>query len=292
LTMHIQLLTTSFLCTYDFPYLHNSVTRPCASTLKQLTSLRDAFDLLVHEHRAGTTEAPAVRSFYWSATTLDDAVHLISDYAGLSVLPQLSLSNRPLLMSSDDSNTFRTQSTRVITNLPLPYCLIRLMTHNPIWSYAALMPATLPTNSEPADELTKSRKRIGINPAEDALLLMGLADFHGARLSPEEGDTECNIDPETGEPVCQPGKYASYQFIRKHLLPFRTMLQLRSRRWNLVGSKRGCANVPPEQSTPTDKLAQLFRSLSQQKTLKCAMLAQLTKDLAEQAVPYRVSYRH
>ncbi|THD25536.1 hypothetical protein D915_003645 [Fasciola hepatica] len=290
LSMHIQLLTTSFLCTFDFSYLHQSVTRPCASALKQLTSLRDAFDLLVHERQTGGTEQLSIRSFYWSAATLNDAVHLISDYAGLSVLPQLSLSNRPLLMSSDDPNTFRTQSTRVVTSLPIPYCLIRLMTHNPIWSYPALMPATLPTNTEPADELSKSRKRIGIDPAEDALLLMGLADFHGAGLSRDD-DKEAAVDEETGEPVCHPGQYVAYQFIRKQLLPFRTMLQLRSRRWNLVGSKRGCAGLPSVETSPTDRLALLFRSVSRKKTLKCSMLTQLVKNLAEQAVPYRLAYR-
>lgn len=291
LSMHIQLLTTSFLCTYDFSHLHQSVTRPCASALKQLTTLRDAFDLVVQERRTGRTEPLSVRSFYWGVSTLDDAVHLISDYAGLSVLPQLSLSSRPLVMSSDDSSTCRTQSTRVVTSLPLPYCLIRLMTHNPIWSYQALMPATLPTNTETTDDLSKSRKRIPIDPAEDALLLMGLADFRSAGFARDETNTEMATDEEANEPASQPKQYVTYQFIRKQLLPFRTMLQLRSRRWNLVGSKRGCAGLPPVETSPTDRLALLFRSVSRQKTLKSSMLTELVENLAEQAVPYRLQYR-
>ncbi|CAL8088150.1 unnamed protein product [Calicophoron daubneyi] len=265
LGMHIQLLTTSFLCTYDFPRLRQAVTQPCARALKELASRREAFDLMAEQH-VGYRLPARLTSFYWVCPSLDEAVQLVSDYAGLSCLPRLP---KPRMDSYTNKKQWRS-IPRSAFNMPLPRCLVRLMTNNPVWSYAYLMPAALPSTFDLTRD--EAAHRVIYHPSEDALILMGLADFG------------------FGESAKKRRPYITYHLIRKHLLPCRTLLQLRARRWNLLGSKAVGTTTSTSPNCvvplPTRRLHQLYSSLSDRHPISQELLQQFADEVATVAFPY------
>ncbi|TGZ52506.1 hypothetical protein CRM22_010617 [Opisthorchis felineus] len=282
LGMHIQLLTTNFLCTYDFVHLHSSVTRVCASALKELASRRDAFDLMVQQRSQsiGTSHQPT--SFYRSCPTLDEAVQLITDYAGLSFLPLLP--HNPHRPGSDVSSP-STKNSRVpiAPSIPLPHCLLRLMVNNRIWSYPYLMPSSLPSKPDPLSG-PQCRRRIFFHSSEDALILLGLADFSGTYIPPE---------PESDEPQFNHSRYLTYRLIQKHLLPHRNLLQLRTRRWSLLSNHSSQEKLMSLANLPlaTRHLVQLFSGISSTSPLNKRTLHKLADEVAPCSIPHRFSLR-
>ncbi|CAH8641032.1 unnamed protein product [Heterobilharzia americana] len=167
-------------------------------------------------------------TFYWHCPTLEMAVDLISDYAGLSMLPRLPWN--PYKQGVANSLT-KSQSFA----LPIPYCLLRIMINSPIWSYACLMPTVLGPHP-------KSHVRLIFHPSEDALMIMGLADFSGAlirsrKIIQPKLSHQRRLSRGHGSLNKQPGRYIAYRLIGRHILPYRTLLQLRSRRWNLLANR-------------------------------------------------------
>ncbi|CAH8675343.1 gon-4-like [Schistosoma haematobium] len=277
LVMHIQLLTTNFLLTYDFPDMHEYVTRPCATLLKTLIAKRQAFDLVALQQNI--PDKYPVTSFYWCCPTLEMAVDLISDYAGLSMLPRLPWN--PYKQGVGNSLT-KSQSFA----LPIPYCLLRIMTNSPIWSYACLMPTVLGPHP-------KSHVRLIFHPSEDALMVMGLADFSGALSR-----TRKSLEPKTlnyhhqsrsrGSKCKQPCRYIAYRLIGRHILPYRTLLQLRSRRWNLLANRDSIDNAGDSKHVPvaTRRLLQLYTELSQPGEVDLKRIQQYANEMTTLAAPY------
>ncbi|VDP24589.1 unnamed protein product [Schistosoma mattheei] len=277
LVMHIQLLTTNFLLTYDFPDMHEYVTRPCATLLKTLIAKRQAFDLVALQQNI--PDKYPVTSFYWCCPTLEMAVDLISDYAGLSMLPRLPWN--PYKRGVGNSLT-KSQSFA----LPIPYCLLRIMTNSPIWSYACLMPTVLGPHP-------KSHVRLIFHPSEDALMVMGLADFSGALSR-----TRKSLEPKTlnyhhqsrsrGSKCKQPCRYIAYRLIGRHILPYRTLLQLRSRRWNLLANRDSIDNAGDSKHVPvaTRRLLQLYTELSQPGEVDLKRIQQYANEMTTLAAPY------
>ncbi|TNN07515.1 GON-4 isoform X4 isoform 1 [Schistosoma japonicum] len=278
LVMHIQLLTTNFLLTYDFPNMHESVTRPCATLLKTLIAKRQAFDLVALQQNIPDKSNP-VTSFYWCCPTLEMAVDLISDYAGLSMLPRLPWNP---YKQGVGNNLTKSQSFA----LPIPYCLLRIMINSPIWSYACLMPTVLGPHP-------KSHVRLIFHPSEDALMIMGLADFSGALIR-----TRKSLEPRTfnyhhisrsrGSQCKQPCRYIAYRLIGRHILPYRTLLQLRSRRWNLLANRDSIDNAGDSKHIPvaTRRLLQLYTELSQPGEVDLKGIQQYANEMTTLAVPY------
>ncbi|CAH8436884.1 unnamed protein product [Dicrocoelium dendriticum] len=286
--MHVQLLTTNFLCSYDFPHLHSTVTRPCACALKELASRRDAFDLMAQQRIGLDTSHASIRSCYWSCSCLDDAVQLITEYAGLSILPRIPKSTRRSDASSavPDSSTslLGNQKRSGLGNLPLPLCLIHLMLNNPIWSYPYLMPASLPALHEPSDHF-QSRRRVAFHSSEDALILLGLADFCNTSTQPS---TETRGD---GEQQSTHGRYLTYRLVRKHLLPHRNLLQLRTRRWNLISGRAAMRRKHSLGLTPipTRRLLQLYSNCT---PLDREFLHSLADEVATSSIPHHIPFRY
>ncbi|CAH8679575.1 unnamed protein product [Schistosoma rodhaini] len=278
LVMHIQLLTTNFLLTYDFPDMHEFATRPCATLLKTLIAKRQAFDLVALQQNIPAKYYP-VTSFYWCCSTLEMAVDLISDYAGLSMLPRLPWN--PYKQGVGNSLT-KSQSFA----LPIPHCLLRIMTNSPIWSYACLMPTVLGPHP-------KSHVRLIFHPSEDALMVMGLADFSGALSR-----TRKSLEPKTfnyhnqsrsrGSQCKQPCRYIAYRLIGRHILPYRTLLQLRSRRWNLLANRDSIDNAGDSKHIPvaTRRLLQLYTELSQPGEVDLKRIQQYANEMTTLASPY------
>ncbi|KAK4474637.1 hypothetical protein MN116_001772 [Schistosoma mekongi] len=278
LVMHIQLLTTNFLLTYDFPNMHESVTRPCATLLKTLIAKRQAFDLVALQQSVPDKSNP-ITSFYWCCPTLEMAVDLISDYAGLSMLPRLPWNP---YKQGVGNNLTKSQSFA----LPIPYCLLRIMTNSPIWSYACLMPTVLGPHP-------KNHVRLIFHPSEDALMIMGLADFSGALIR-----TRKSVEPRTfnyyhiprgrGSQCKQPCRYIAYRLIGRHILPYRTLLQLRSRRWNLLANRDSIDNAGDSKHIPvaTRRLLQLYTELSQPGEVDLKGIQQYANEMTTLAVPY------
>ncbi|CAH8574936.1 unnamed protein product [Schistosoma turkestanicum] len=278
LVMHIQLLTTNFLLTYDFPDMHECSTRPCATLLKTLIAKRQAFDLVALQQNIPDKSQP-VTSFYWCCPTLEMAVDLISDYAGLSMLPRLPWN--PYKQGVGSSLT-KSQSFA----LPIPYCLLRIMINSPIWSYACLMPTVL-------GPYPKSHVRLIFHPSEDALMVMGLADFSGAltrtRKSLEPRSFHYHhISRSRGSQCKQPCRYIAYRLIGRHILPYRTLLQLRSRRWNLLANRDNIENAGDSKPIPaaTRRLLQLYTELSQPGEVDLKGIQQYANEMTTLAVPY------
>ncbi|KER24458.1 hypothetical protein T265_07885 [Opisthorchis viverrini] len=282
LGMHIQLLTTNFLCTYDFVHLHSSVTRVCASALKELASRRDAFDLMAQQRSQSMGSRHQPTSFYRSCPTLDEAVQLITDYAGLSFLPLLP--RNPHRPGSDVSSP-STKNSRVpvAPSIPLPHCLLRLMVNNRIWSYPYLMPSSLPSKPDPLSG-PQCRRRIFFHSSEDALILLGLADFSGTYIPPE---------PESDEPQFNHSRYLTYRLIQKHLLPHRNLLQLRTRRWSLLSNHSSQEKLMSLANLPlaTRHLVQLFSGISSTSPLNKRTLHKLADEVAACSIPHRISLR-
>nr|CAH8872920.1 unnamed protein product [Trichobilharzia regenti] len=280
LGMHIQLLTTSFLLTYDFPDMHESTTRPCASLLKTLVAKRQAFDLVALQKKVSGA-IHSVTSFYWRCPTLDMAVDLISDYSGLSMLPRLPW------------NPYKQGVGHMLTKsqsfaFPIPYCLLDIMINSPIWSYAYLMPTVLGPHP-------KSHVRLVFHPSEDALMIMGLADFSGAL-------TRCRraLESKMSSQRCfsrslksqnkQPGRYIAYRLIGRYILPHRTFLQLRSRRWNLLANRDSIDNAGDSKpvSVATRYLLQLYKELSQPGEVDLKRMQQYANEMSSLAIPYGI----
>ncbi|KAF5401652.1 hypothetical protein PHET_04841 [Paragonimus heterotremus] len=302
LGMHVQLLTTQFLCTYDFSHLHLSVTRPCASALRELASRRDAFDLMASQQlvQASTGEPTGfennnVRSFYWSCPSLSEAVRLISDYAGLSLLPRipkhLNRSGGAPVIDTGHQAGFAAQRRSFAANhLPLPLCLIRLMTGNPIWSYPYLMPCILPALYEPP-EVPQRRRRLAFHPPEDALILLGLDDFSATFLPPAE-NTEPAVPTLHDDLQSHQSRYLTYRMVRKHLLPHRTLLQLRTRRWNLLSSF-SANKLKARSLTPlaTSRLYELYVDVPHRAPLNKRLLRTFAEEVSKCSIPQHIPLR-
>ncbi|KAF7232350.1 hypothetical protein EG68_09424 [Paragonimus skrjabini miyazakii] len=302
LGMHVQLLTTQFLCTYDFSHLHLSVTRPCASALRELASRRDAFDLMASQQlvQASTGESTGcennnVRSFYWSCPSLSEAVRLISDYAGLSLLPRipkhLNRSGGATAIDTGHQAGLAAQRRSFTANhLPLPLCLIRLMTGNPIWSYPYLMPCILPALYEPP-EVPQRRRRLAFHPPEDALILLGLDDFSATFLPPAE-NTEPAVPTFHDDLQSHQSRYLTYRMVRKHLLPHRTLLQLRTRRWNLLSSfsanKLKTRSLVP---LATSRLYELYVDVPHRAPLNKRLLRTFAEEVSKCSIPQHIPLR-
>ncbi|KAF6774418.1 hypothetical protein AHF37_06575 [Paragonimus kellicotti] len=302
LGMHVQLLTTQFLCTYDFSHLHLSVTRPCASALRELASRRDAFDLMASQQivQASTGEPTGcennnLRSFYWSCPSLSEAVRLISDYAGLSHLPRIpkhfNRSGGATVIDAGHQAGLTAQRRSFAANhLPLPLCLIRLMTGNPIWSYPYLMPCMLPTLYEPP-EVPQRRRRLAFHPPEDALILLGLDDFSATFLPPAE-NTEPAVPTFHDDLQSHQSRYLTYRMVRKHLLPHRTLLQLRTRRWNLLSSysanKLKTRSLAP---LATSRLYELYVDVPHRAPLNRRLLRTFAEEVSKCSIPQHIPLR-
>ncbi|CAH8872801.1 unnamed protein product [Trichobilharzia szidati] len=280
LGMHIQLLTTSFLLTYDFPDMHESTTRPCASLLKTLVAKRQAFDLVALQKKVSGA-IHSVTSFYWRCPTLDMAIDLISDYSGLSMLPRLPW------------NPYKQGVGHILTKsqsfaFPIPYCLLDIMINSPIWSYAYLMPTVLGPHP-------KGHVRLVFHPSEDALMVMGLADFSGAlsrcrRILESKMSSQRCFSRNLKSKNKQPGRYIAYRLIGRYILPHRTFLQLRSRRWNLLANRDSIDNAGDSRpvSVATRYLLQLYKELSQPGEVDLKRIQQYANEMSSLAIPHGI----
>nr|CAH8875530.1 unnamed protein product [Trichobilharzia regenti] len=280
LGMHIQMLTTSFLLTYDFPDIHESTTRPCASLLKTLVAKRQAFDSVALQKK-GSSAVHSVTSFYWRCPTLDMAVDLISDYAGLSMLPLLPW------------NPYKQKAGHAVTKsqsfaFPIPYCLLEIMINSPIWSYAYLMPTVLGPHP-------KSHIRLMFHPSEDALVIMGLADFSGAlshyrRILESKMFSQHRFSRALNSQNKQPGRYIAYRLICRHILPHRTFFQLRSRRGNLLANCDSIDNAGDSKpvSVATRYLLHLYKELSQPGEVDLERIQKYANEMSSLAIPYGI----
>ncbi|CAH8874643.1 unnamed protein product [Trichobilharzia szidati] len=280
LGMHIQLLTTSFLLTYDFPDMHESTTRPCASLLKTLVAKRQAFDLVALQKKVSSA-VHSVTSFYWRCPTLDMAIDLISDYSGLSMLPRIrwNACKQRLGQTLTKSPSF---------TFPIPYCLLDIMINSPIWSYAYLMPTVLGPHP-------KSHVRLVFHPSEDALVIMGLADFSGAlsrccRILESKMFSQRRFSRALKSQNKQPGRYIAYRLIGRHILPHRTFLQLRSRRSNLLANCDSIDNAGDSKpvSVATRYLLHLYKELSQPGEVDLERIQQYANEMSSLAIPYGI----
>nr|CAH8860125.1 unnamed protein product [Trichobilharzia regenti] len=285
LGMHIQLLTTSFLLTYDFPDMHESTTRPCASLLKTLVAKRQAFDLIALQKKVSGVAIHSLTSFYWRCPTLDMAVDLISDYSGLSMLPR-SPWNNPYNKPGVGHAVNKSQSF----GFPIPYCLLDIMVNSPIWSYAYLMPTVLGPHP-------KNQVRLVFHPSEDALMIMGLADFSGALITRRRKALESKVSSRRcfsktlKSQNKQLGRYIAYRFIGRYILPHRTFLQLRSRRWNMLANRDSIDNAGDSKpvSLATRYLLQLYKELSQpDDELDLKRMQQYANKMSSLATPYGI----
>lgn len=270
LNMHVQQLTTNFFLSYDFLHLHQSITSCCAILLKKLVCQREMFDLVVSQEQSDPTKW--IKSFYWKCSVLDQALDLISDYQGLSMLPLFHCTKR--------SNN---RDSTLCQCLPIPKCLLEVMSNSPIWSYANLMPISLGLS-------TQTNTRLSTTSAEDALLILSLASCKNLVI---QTNSKCSSlmghvkHLKNGHKKSQ----LAYYLISKYFLPHRSPLQLRTRRWNLFANQdfvRGNSTSKHLQLA-TRYLYNIYSHLTRSGYLPSNLLRTYVTELVKISIPRRLN---
>ncbi|VEL11320.1 unnamed protein product [Protopolystoma xenopodis] len=252
--MHIQLLATTFLLTYDQPLHYADITERSARLILDLHSRGASLNSVAgpssfdHEtndnvdvsasHDGKLVNMPVNTSpLSLLASQTSAAYHLVQSYAGLELLPIL-----PNASTEHSVTNFRDIGDKLysvaasplpIMPAPIPLCLARLFVTSPIWCYPDLLLFSMPASCK-GEGMPSPRKRAFLT-CEDVLFLIGLANFAGAWTDLIRAKAETNQNEnEDQEPLPIRRFFRAYSAIVQHLLPHRSPAQLRKRRTNLV----------------------------------------------------------
>ncbi|VDN34890.1 unnamed protein product, partial [Dibothriocephalus latus] len=204
LSMHLQLLASTFAATITLSDLEETVCRP-------ITSFVDQIHASLHRPSSLLASLSSIRDLL---PVVDETRRFVHEFAGLSILPCFSYS------TEDRDQLLNTRS------IPLPFFLMDYILRSALWPYPDLLPPGLacPTSLAP------QRQRDMFTTDEDSLLVLGIANF--AEASPTrfaDFVEHCNLGSTTAAaPGDRPQRMQSsfFRFTATHLLPTRTPRQL------------------------------------------------------------------
>ncbi|VDL89984.1 unnamed protein product [Schistocephalus solidus] len=206
LSMHLQLLVSTYVATISLSDLEKTVCRP-------ITSFVDQIHAILHRSSPLLSGLSHIRELL---PLVDETQKFVHEFAGLSILPcfSYSLEDRTQLIN-----------TRYI---PLPFFLMDYILRSALWPYPDLLPPGL----APPTNLVQQRHREMFTTDEDSLLVLGIANFAEALPKRFANFVErCNLVTTTvarDKPTRMQSSF--FRFAATNLLPTRTPRQLYCRK--------------------------------------------------------------
>nr|VZI22444.1 unnamed protein product [Spirometra erinaceieuropaei] len=207
LSMHLQLLASTFVATINLSDLEETLCRP-------ITTFVDQIHATLHRSSLLLASLSSIRNLL---PLVNETRKFVHEFAGLSILPCFSSS------SEDRAQLLNTPS------IPLPFFLMDYILRSALWPYPDLLPPGLASPKA----LVPPRQRGLFTADEDGLIVLGIANF--AEASPKRFAAlveHCNSDtPKTAAGDKSPRMHSSFfRFVATNLLPTRTPRQLYCRK--------------------------------------------------------------